>query len=110
MVTKLVKLLKRERTPWLLTLLVAVVTFQFNYELSGIFKVPVVTYKITNAEKGEGLSYNQFVEITNISSDQALKNLDIQLRLQNPADNLSDPELVPVSPATLSPDKSAGGE
>ncbi|CAN5401851.1 hypothetical protein BH09BAC6_BH09BAC6_28200 [soil metagenome] len=107
MVSKVVKLLKRERTPWLLTLLVAVVTFQFNYALSGIFKVPVVAYSIQNTPLSP---HNQYLQVTNISSDQPIKDLDIQLRLESAADSIQDPELIPIAPATLSEDKSIGGE
>jgi len=99
------KLINREKSPFLLAILLAIIGFQFNLLIKSILEDPIVEYKL-NTEGVECKNDKQIKKIscliTNVTHKSSFKDLDICFRFKelNYA-KLIRPKVITISPSSL---------
>jgi hypothetical protein len=98
------RLLITDKYPYVFTLIVAAVAFQFNYMVESAFEIPIIEYAFNTDQRdsliGNKPYFHRSLIVSNISSNKMIGNLTIQLKYNN-ADgiDLDFPNMDPVPPA-----------
>ena len=98
------KIFTFENFPYLFTLVIAILGFQFNYLVDNSFEVPILEYEFIQINADTLIDGDYYAEknliLRNISSNKSIDDLNLQLKYPNEQGwKLDFPELDPISPS-----------